>query len=59
MILHLLCKRRNVNRNVFNDRKNLSATAGSVYDLLWVISKLLELLNKFENLDLYQNISRH
>ena len=27
MILHLLRMRRNVNRNVFNDRKNLSATA--------------------------------
>ena len=28
MILHLLCMRRNVNRNVFNDRTNVSATAG-------------------------------
>ena len=27
MILHLLRLRRNVNRNVFNDRKNVSATA--------------------------------
>ena len=27
MILHLLRMRRNVNRNVFNDRKNVSATA--------------------------------
>ena len=27
MILHLLCMRRNVNRNVFNDRKNVSTTA--------------------------------
>ena len=26
MILHLLRMRRNVNRNVFNDRKNVSAT---------------------------------
>ena len=30
MILHLLRKRRNVNRNVFNDRKNVSATAPCV-----------------------------
>ena len=27
MSLHLLRMRRNVNRNVFNDRKNVSATA--------------------------------
>ena len=27
MILHLLRMRRNVNRNVFNDRKNVSATS--------------------------------
>ena len=27
MILHLLRMRRNANRNVFNDRKNVSATA--------------------------------
>ena len=27
MILHVLRMRRNVNRNVFNDRKNVSATA--------------------------------
>ena len=27
MILHLLRKRRNVNWNVFNDRKNVSATS--------------------------------
>ena len=27
MILHLLRMRRNVNRNVFNDRKKVSATA--------------------------------
>ena len=27
MILHFLRMRRNVNRNVFNDRKNVSATA--------------------------------
>ena len=27
MILHLLRMRRNVNRNVFNDRENVSATA--------------------------------
>ena len=27
MILHLLRMRRNVNWNVFNDRKNVSATA--------------------------------
>ena len=26
MILHLLRMRRNVNRNVFNDRKNVSVT---------------------------------
>ena len=26
MILHLLRMRRNVNRNVFNDRENVSAT---------------------------------
>ena len=26
MILHLLCMRKNDNRKVFNDRKNLSAT---------------------------------
>ena len=30
MILHLLCMRRNVNRNVFNDRKNVSATTSSL-----------------------------
>ena len=30
MILHLLHMRRNVNRNVFNDRKNVSATTGHV-----------------------------
>ena len=29
MNLHLLRMRRNVNRNVFNDRKNVSATAVS------------------------------
>ena len=29
MILHLLRMRRNVNRNVFNDRKNVSATPPS------------------------------
>ena len=28
MILHLLRMRRNVNHNVFNDRKNVSATPG-------------------------------
>ena len=30
MILHLLRMCRNVNRNVFNDRKNVSATAISI-----------------------------
>ena len=30
MILHLLRMRRNVNRNVFNDRKNVSATSPSI-----------------------------
>ena len=29
MILHLLRMRRNINRNVFNDRKNASATTSS------------------------------
>ena len=27
MILHLLLMRKNVNQNIFNDRKNVSATA--------------------------------
>ena len=31
MILHLLRMRRNVNRNDFNDRKNVSATARLKY----------------------------
>ena len=31
MILHLLRMRRKVNRNVFNDRKNLNATPPLVY----------------------------
>ena len=35
MILHLVRMRKNVNRNVFNDRKNVSATA---YPLLGSLS---------------------
>ena len=31
MVLHLLRMRRNVNRNVFNDRKNVSATPSCHY----------------------------
>ena len=34
MILHLLRMRRNVNRNVFNDRKNVSATPATSPDCL-------------------------
>ena len=37
MILHLLHMRRNVNRNVFNDRENVSATTSSVNQWQYVI----------------------
>ena len=34
MILHLLRMRRNVNRNVFNGRKNVSATPSLCWELM-------------------------
>ena len=37
MILHLLRMRRNVNRNVFNDRKNVSATPSVLRDCIAVM----------------------
>ena len=42
MILHLLRMRRNVNRNVFNDLKNLSATAVQTECFRGLISPLVD-----------------
>ena len=38
MILHLLRMRRNVNRNIFNDRKNVSATVIRQLPMKWGIA---------------------
>ena len=35
MILHLLRMRRNVNRNVFNDRKNVSGTPERMFKIIY------------------------
>ena len=58
MILHLLRMRRNVNRNVFNDRKNVSATPSQRRALARLVSFIIPRCCgniAFDNIALYRS----
>ena len=55
MILHLLHMRRNVNRNVFNDRENVSATTSSVNQWQYVINGNERILNILYDFNMCMN----